>query len=731
MRPPQVERDVTVRGVLDQTAFNMRAENAKFVFTILRSSLYPNKELAPLREYSTNAWDAHVAAGIHDKPIKVTLPTVLAPELVIRDYGTGLCHEDVKKYFSGYGESSKRESDDSNGFMGIGAKSGFAYADVYSVTSYYQGVRSGYTCVIDETDLGQLIKQFEEPCGDETGVEVKIPVASRDFATFANEARALFGYFDPLPTINLTEPLKPVVMGEHGFINPINSNHKWRYGRGYGRGTTWPTWKAVMGCIPYKLDFSQMESELLRAGLADVASGSMGALRFPLGTIAISASREEVQYTPLVKAAIVEKLGLLVAELSRDLEKVMLNPTATAWERRLALLDFEQRTGLPSRDAWAHMSKEVVDAPRSETFLLYGRKPVRGDRNARTKTHVMYPKVHVVPTTRLLIQDTKKGLAGFKLGEADVVVRPQDGVEVPKVEEALGKVLNDLALTGVPVVYLSAVPHTRDSAPPKVRTPRGQRNVKLVKKQFQLLPHAFANPIYSQMSLNWEIVERDATVDDVFVVLNGFYPRDSGSFFLDIAAHSAALKAFGFTLPNIYGYRHTAARPVDEKELVGTPYAAWWEKTSKALMESKEFKQIASLRHWSDALSIVAYGHSSAGELLKSVQAQLTAEHAISVFIKKAQDSKKAYDATDKAKKFAAERLTRLQLNLASASSVVPEPSTVEAELAVLLKRYPLLDRQAQERGFGVFAATDAVTACRSTFWFDYIKSQDLLLEKA
>jgi len=51
------------------------------ILEILGDSMYSNKPLTLLREYSTNAYDAHIEAGIGNKPIEIFLPSPFIPEL--------------------------------------------------------------------------------------------------------------------------------------------------------------------------------------------------------------------------------------------------------------------------------------------------------------------------------------------------------------------------------------------------------------------------------------------------------------------------------------------------------------------------------------------------------------------------------------------------------------------------------------------------------------------------
>ena len=74
--------------------------------------------MAVLREVTTNALDAHVAAGV-TRPSRST-PTELAPVLTIKDYGVGLSVEDIRNIFSQYGASTKRETNDQVGSLGLG-----------------------------------------------------------------------------------------------------------------------------------------------------------------------------------------------------------------------------------------------------------------------------------------------------------------------------------------------------------------------------------------------------------------------------------------------------------------------------------------------------------------------------------------------------------------------------------------------------------------------------------
>ena len=60
-------------------SFGIKESGLSHIFNVLRNQLYSDKVLAVIREYSTNAVDAHIEVGKADTPIKVTLPTQMTP----------------------------------------------------------------------------------------------------------------------------------------------------------------------------------------------------------------------------------------------------------------------------------------------------------------------------------------------------------------------------------------------------------------------------------------------------------------------------------------------------------------------------------------------------------------------------------------------------------------------------------------------------------------------------
>jgi hypothetical protein len=169
--------DIRHEGTLgDDSRIRMQidSESTAFLMSIL-TDLYSDPELAVIREYSTNAFDSHRAAGNTD-PIEVELPSSLRPLFVVRDRGVGLSVSDIVENFSKYGWSSKRDTDAEVGMLGLGCKSGLTYTSQFTLIATKDGVRAT-VLVTREVDGAGAVQIIDTASTDDpNGVEIRIPV---------------------------------------------------------------------------------------------------------------------------------------------------------------------------------------------------------------------------------------------------------------------------------------------------------------------------------------------------------------------------------------------------------------------------------------------------------------------------------------------------------------------------------------------------------------------------
>jgi hypothetical protein len=293
-------------------------------FNILSSGLYANKIRAIIRELSCNAVDSHVAAGKTETPFDVHLPNSLEPWFAIRDYGTGLSHDQVTNIYTTYFESTKTASNEFIGALGLGSKSPFSYTDNFTVTAIQDGKKGIYTAFINGDGVPSIALMMTEDTDEPSGVEVKFSVnETYDFSKFRDEARQVYTYFK----------LKPVVSGYKDFTfnlvdyesqNIVPGVHAQRGGHNS---------KAIMGNIAYPIDVPNADKVLgdLRGLL-----GCALEMHFGIGELDFQASREGLSYIPSTIDAIKAKLEAVNAALTVVLAKEA-DDISNPWERALFL----------------------------------------------------------------------------------------------------------------------------------------------------------------------------------------------------------------------------------------------------------------------------------------------------------------------------------------------------------------------------------------------------------
>ena len=298
-------------GIESTTRFTIEATSQSF--SVLSSTIYEDKIKAPIRELSTNAYDAHVEANCADRPFEVHLPNAIDPEFRVRDYGISMSHDQIMTLYTTYFASNKRESNELNGCLGLGSKSPFAYTNQFWVTAYQDGKKRHYVATVDVD--GPRFDQYPAcETDEENGFEIGFTVKEDDFNSFKNKAESVYKYFKTQPSVTgvdfqHAEPEKYKVAGSC-----------WRYVGSYGVSM------AIMGNIGYPIDDEYFYSkdgsywersnnkycQLLKSGVH---------IDFEIGELSMTASREGLEYTDEVVQVIKDKIDLIYKEMQDNVDK--------------------------------------------------------------------------------------------------------------------------------------------------------------------------------------------------------------------------------------------------------------------------------------------------------------------------------------------------------------------------------------------------------------------------
>lgn len=321
-------------GVQEESDFAF-ANNA-VAFDAFSSKLYTDKARAIIRELSCNAYDAHVAAGVPDKPFDIHLPTPHEPWFSINDFGTGLNHDDMKALFSLYFGSNKRDSDKFIGALGLGSKSPFCYdgnGGSFSVVSRHQGITRCY--VASKTNgrpkLERMGDEMETPDAP-NGIEIKFAVDTKDIWEFENKAKLALEFFNPLPSVNLEK------------FEVAKQTYVLRAAKWALRSEAKTTWGHGVRAIMGKVQYSVGDIDISRASYTQQKVLSMPIdLFFEIGELDFAISREALEMKTRTVAAILKAVDNVYEEFIETV-KAKIEACEHVWEARIMLYNLINST---------------------------------------------------------------------------------------------------------------------------------------------------------------------------------------------------------------------------------------------------------------------------------------------------------------------------------------------------------------------------------------------------
>ncbi len=284
----------------------------------LLTNLYKDRELAVIREYYTNALDAHVEAGV-SKAVKITLPTWDDPTYVVQDFGVGMSEWDIKNVFSQYGASTKRNSNEQVGAFGLGCKSAFAITTQFTVLSVKMGMKCTtlFSMVENGTYESTVVSNVETD--EPQGTIIKIPVDS-DLWEFNNTASKFFSFSKPGSVLVDGKEPKNVLDGTTKIVDPTDSN-MYLHLKPNGDGESY----VIMGSVPYALSNEEIKKSLQRLNVT-ISSNFVRMPKYfpvPIGAVDLTPSREGLRFTDKTNEAIDKYISFIVNDLRKIAEDEM------------------------------------------------------------------------------------------------------------------------------------------------------------------------------------------------------------------------------------------------------------------------------------------------------------------------------------------------------------------------------------------------------------------------
>lgn len=283
--------------------------NSSKAFKILSSNIYKNKIRAIVRELSCNCLDAHKLNG-NTRPFELTVPTWLSQQFIVRDFGPGLSDEDIMNLYTTYFASTKDQSNDFIGALGLGSKSPFSYTDIFTVKSYFDGKCTTYNASMINGEPS-VTRVTSVDSSEPTGLEITIPTKTSDVNRWNEEVSYVLFTFpkDNHKVIGMN-------MSDDSYIKDEY------YKNGYCEYSSYnPSINAIYGNIVYPLDECP--------GIGEhtnwiTSKGNKVYIKFELGELDIQPSREELSFDEVTVENIIKRISKFDKELrENDIKNIL------------------------------------------------------------------------------------------------------------------------------------------------------------------------------------------------------------------------------------------------------------------------------------------------------------------------------------------------------------------------------------------------------------------------
>jgi len=333
------EKKVVEKSGKFQSA-NFGFANKAFIFDLLRSKIYSNPIKVVCQEIMCNARDAHREINKEHIPIRVKVPTIQDPRWICQDFGPGITPERMQNIFILYGASTKREDNVQTGGFGIGAKTPWAYTDSFGIVSVTpdengQMIRREYLAYIDESNEGTLSLLNTGVTNDPQGTSIVVGVAEKDFNNFSKYTEVTARHWDVCPD---TDP--GIQSRIKSFKDKILFENEDFILNGYSCGNYTERSQVIIDGIsyPFPADSSELseaydsfvdERHLINRPKLNQynyhwnsLSNNFGiSLKFKVGEIAVSASREQIDINKIDKNAFLNKVKNIFVEYPKKINK--------------------------------------------------------------------------------------------------------------------------------------------------------------------------------------------------------------------------------------------------------------------------------------------------------------------------------------------------------------------------------------------------------------------------
>ena len=303
----------------DAIDYTIDPENMKYVYKAFIN--YSNPIGSIVREAVSNSFDAHVEAGTKE-PVEVEIQdgnslTGEPSAIIFRDFGIGISPERIKKIYSKFFSSTKRETNEQIGGYGVGAKVPLAYVSMFTLKTINEGVKYHY--IIHRGEESPRIELLDREETDErSGSEIIVNMKPGDLDHFISEIKNQLVFFDNIRFINCrVTPQTTYRTKDFIWINETSTANSPRVCIGK---VTYPIDQNVID-IKQILDDHVGYTVSVNRYISSYDYLNNIVLYFDIGEIDVVWNRESIEYNDRTIQAITDKIITVYEDLKQRIQK--------------------------------------------------------------------------------------------------------------------------------------------------------------------------------------------------------------------------------------------------------------------------------------------------------------------------------------------------------------------------------------------------------------------------
>ncbi len=280
-------------------------QNLPLIISLASKNLYSDPISSIVREITSNCYDANKESG-SEEPILIYYETNLEDNTVsinFKDNGLGLSPAKIKDIYMNWFSSTKRESNLQIGGKGIGSKTPLSYQTYFYIITIHENIK--YEYVLAKTnDIPKLTLLSKNETIEKFGTTIKIELLDvkekystyDDVYKFFTACQKQLNYFEGVYVKSFTWHYNNNFQIIEGKYFKYKSDDR-----------PYNTMHICLGQVTYPLDFTILKIPINKTEIA---------LKFEIGELDVTLSRENIEYNDRSIALIKERIELVKEELT-------------------------------------------------------------------------------------------------------------------------------------------------------------------------------------------------------------------------------------------------------------------------------------------------------------------------------------------------------------------------------------------------------------------------------